>query len=34
MSPAEIQKAASEPGPPATTKLPICDVVDESIERE
>ena len=32
MAPAEIQKAASEAGLPATIKLPSCDVVDESID--
>jgi hypothetical protein len=31
MAPAEIQKAASEAGLPATIKLPTCDVVDEEI---
>lgn len=32
MSPAEIQKAASEAGLSATITLPTCDVVDESID--
>ena len=32
MSPAEIQKAASEAGLPETTELPTCDVVDKSID--
>src|ERR1700675_5169391 len=32
MSPAEIQKAASEAGLPATIALPTCDVVDENID--
>ena len=32
MSPAEIQKAASEAGLPDTIDLPTCDVVDESID--
>jgi hypothetical protein len=31
MAPAEIQKAASEAGLPASIKLPTCDVVDENI---
>jgi uncharacterized membrane protein YidH (DUF202 family) len=32
MAPAEIQKAASEAGLPATIELPTCDVVDETID--
>jgi len=32
MSPAEIQKAASEAELPASISLPTCDVVDESID--
>ena len=32
MAPAEIQKAASEAGLPATIKLPSCDVVDQAID--
>jgi hypothetical protein len=32
MSPAEIQKAASDAGLPASISLPTCDVVDESID--
>jgi len=32
MSPAEIQKAASEAGLPDTIDLPTCDVVDKSID--
>jgi len=32
MSPAEIQKAASEAGLPDTIALPTCDVVDKSID--
>jgi hypothetical protein len=32
MAPAEIQKAASEAGLPASINLPTCDVVDESID--
>ena len=32
MSPAEIQKAASEAGLPDTIELPTCDVVDETID--
>jgi hypothetical protein len=32
MSPAEIQKTASEAGLPATIKLPTCDVVDQAID--
>jgi hypothetical protein len=32
MSPAEIQKAATAAGLPATITLPTCDVVDESID--
>ena len=32
MSPAEIQKTASEAGLPASIELPTCDVVDERID--
>ena len=32
MAPAEIRKAASEAGLPATIELPTCDVVDETID--
>ena len=32
MAPAEIQKAASDAGLPATIELPTCDVVDEPID--
>jgi hypothetical protein len=32
MTPAEIQKAASEAGLPDTIDLPTCDVVDETID--
>ena len=32
MAPAEIEKAASEAGLPASIELPTCDVVDESID--
>ena len=32
MTPAEIQKAASEAGLPATIELPSCDVVDQAID--
>jgi hypothetical protein len=32
MAPAEIQKAVSEAGLPATIELPTCDVVDETID--
>ena len=33
MAPAEIQKAASEAGLPATIKLPSCDVVSKTLKR-
>jgi hypothetical protein len=32
MAPAEIEKAASEAGLPASIELPTCDVVDQSID--